>query len=92
MNAAPEPICPRCGGAIPNNMTPGAYPGALSRWDNDTEICSDCGYEEAIIDWTNGTYREGGSAWLSPTGENPWREPERALSLYDIEQRKKVEG
>ena len=44
------PRCPRCGGYIPNNHTPGAYPGALSRRDNKTEICSDCGVFEAIED------------------------------------------
>lgn len=42
------PICPRCGGAIPNDATPGAYPGALSRTDNETEICSECGTREAL--------------------------------------------
>lgn len=43
--------CPRCGGAIPNASTPGAYPGALSRRDNATEICSDCGMREALEDY-----------------------------------------
>lgn len=42
-------ICPRCEGYIPNNMTPGLYPGALSRTDDKTEICSACGEEEALI-------------------------------------------
>lgn len=42
-------ICPRCEGYIPNNIEPGAYPGAISRWDNKTEICSPCGTEEAIL-------------------------------------------
>lgn len=42
-------LCPRCNlNLIPNNDTPGAYPGALSRTDNKTEICSFCGYDEAI--------------------------------------------
>ncbi len=40
--------CPRCGGLIPNNESPGAYPGALSRVDNKTEICSSCGSAEAF--------------------------------------------
>jgi hypothetical protein len=40
--------CPRCTGSIPNNETPGAYPGALSRTDNKTEICSECGTQEAF--------------------------------------------
>jgi hypothetical protein len=43
------PICPRCGGYIPNAETPGAYPGALSRVDNKTEICSKCGSEEVWV-------------------------------------------
>lgn len=42
------PICPRCGGFIPNDAMPGAYPGALSRTDNKTEVCSDCGTDEAL--------------------------------------------
>lgn len=44
------PVCPACGGYIPNNDTPGAYPGALSRRDNETEICSECGQREAFED------------------------------------------
>lgn len=41
-------ICPRCNlNQIPNNETPGKYPGALSRVDNKTEICSACGTDEA---------------------------------------------
>lgn len=40
--------CPRCGGGIPNNVHPGEYPGALSRYDNATEICSACGVAEAM--------------------------------------------
>lgn len=46
-----KPICPACGGYIPNNLTPGAYIGALSRRDNKTEICSDCGTREALEDF-----------------------------------------
>ena len=42
-------ICPRCFGAIPNNATPGMYIGAISRFDNKTEICSECGTEEALV-------------------------------------------
>lgn len=45
--------CSSCDGYIPNNETPGAYPGALSRKDNHTEICSACGNAEAIEDWLN---------------------------------------
>lgn len=42
--------CPTCNGLIPNNQTPGAYPGAISRRDNKTEICSACGVKEAFND------------------------------------------
>lgn len=40
--------CPQCGGSIPNNESPGAYPGAISRADNLTELCSACGRAEAV--------------------------------------------
>ena len=35
--------CPRCGLGLPDG-----YPGALSRVDNETEICSACGTDEAL--------------------------------------------
>jgi hypothetical protein len=44
-------ICPKCSGYIPNNKTPGAYMGAISRRDNKTEICSACGTLEALEDF-----------------------------------------
>lgn len=47
-------ICPRCRGYIPNAKFAGMYPGALSRVDNKTEICSDCGNQEAIENWLEG--------------------------------------
>jgi hypothetical protein len=43
--------CPRCTHFIPNDETPGAYPGAISRLDNETEICSSCGVEEALLQY-----------------------------------------
>jgi len=46
--------CPRCGGGIPNNLHRGEYPGALSRTDNGTYVCSQCGQTEAIEQFTNG--------------------------------------
>lgn len=45
------PICPKCSGYIPSNENPGAYPGAISRADNKTEICSACGTNEALADF-----------------------------------------
>ena len=43
--------CPKCAGYIPSNKNPGEYPGAISRRDNKTEICSACGTMEALEDW-----------------------------------------
>jgi hypothetical protein len=47
-------ICPRCTGFIPNDETPGAYPGATSRTDNTTEVCSSCGSQEGMESFVNG--------------------------------------
>lgn len=43
-----KPVCPRCLNYIPNNENPGAYPGAMSRTDDKTEVCSECGVSEAM--------------------------------------------
>lgn len=68
------PRCPRCGGYIPSNRQPGAHPGAISRWDNATELCSRCGTDEAVIQ-TFGNGQEG----LHPlTGAKPWTKPPMA--------------
>lgn len=58
-----EPRCPRCGGFIPNFEHRGEYPGAVSRVDNMTEICSPCGTDEAL-----GPKREvmGYDGWKNP--------------------------
>lgn len=45
--------CPRCQGPIPNALHEGMYPGALSRVDNETEICSSCGTSEAMFNFLN---------------------------------------
>lgn len=47
--------CPRCHGGIPNDLRVGEYPGALSRYDNETEICSDCGVLEAMWQFSQPT-------------------------------------
>ena len=49
------PKCPRCGGGIPNDAQEGEYPGALSRRDNKTYICSECGTLEALEDFMGQT-------------------------------------
>ena len=43
--------CPICDGPIPNALHEGQYSGALSRVDNKTEICSECGVMEALQDF-----------------------------------------
>ena len=40
--------CPTCDGYIPNNEHVGKFMGAISREDNTTEICSECGTREAL--------------------------------------------
>lgn len=48
-------ICPRCNdNFIPCNERPGEYPGAISRADDRTEICSACGVEEAMLQFATG--------------------------------------
>lgn len=38
-----EKKCPRCNGPMPLS-----HAGAISRKDNETEICSNCGVDEAM--------------------------------------------
>lgn len=57
MDIYPQFKCPTCTGYIPNNAVPGAYPGALSRVDNKTEICSACGEREAMQSWSQQVHR-----------------------------------
>jgi len=54
--------CPRCGGPMPRSGAEGQYPGALSRRDNWTYICSDCGTQEALEDLSG----LGEAAWTGP--------------------------
>ena len=41
-------FCPICEGAVPSEEYKGKFPGALSRFDNNEEICSLCGMAEAM--------------------------------------------
>lgn len=45
-----KPMCPQCGGKVPNEQSWGQYPGAMSR-RNGQEICSSCGLNEALDDF-----------------------------------------
>lgn len=79
MSITPE--CPRCGGGIPNSQHPGLYPGALSRWDNITEVCSDCGTQEAMAQFFAAKAKLDPMQAVHPIhGELPWRHPEVALN------------
>lgn len=71
-----HPICPRCTGPIPNESYPGQYPGAISRNDNQTEICSACGVEEAIAQHAVGR--------LEPMSEWPMTELLEQRSLVGM--------
>lgn len=75
----PFPVCPTCGGYIPNNREPGAYPGALSRKDNATEICSACGVAEALAGYIRHEYEWEPSGtvagWHLPAGDNVVPQP-----------------
>ena len=53
MKEATDHICPLCGGDVPNTEHKGKYPGALSRTDNETEICSACGTAQALEQFAN---------------------------------------
>ena len=68
MKLATDHICPRCGGAVPNAVYKGQYPGALSRTDNHTEICSDCGSLEALENFS-GMPALPQSKWVINGGE-----------------------
>ena len=73
----PDPAphtCPRCLGGVPNEEMRGQYPGALSRTDNLTEVCSNCGTMEAIEQIGGTLYRQ--ADW--PLAGGPTR------SLQDI--------
>lgn len=56
--------CPICLGPIPNALDEGKYAGALSRVDNETEICSECGFMEAMQGFSRSI-----EAVESPTGD-----------------------
>lgn len=71
-------ICPRCGGLVPSNARWGEYPGAISRHLLDEqaegltfiEVCSDCGVEEALIDFSGDGAPVDGYPLLTETAIN----------------------
>jgi ribosomal protein S27AE len=62
--------CPNCGQPIPNREYAGQYPGAISRVDNKTEICSDCGVSEALSDHFKKTLNLLWDEMLAPAKSN----------------------
>ncbi len=60
-------LCPRCGGRRPDQVHIGRDEGALSRWDNETYVCSQCGFEEAMLQLMGED--------IAPNGKHPWFEP-----------------
>lgn len=52
-------VCPRCKGDIPVRDNPGTPMGALSRYDNMTEICAACGVAEAMWKWFESRDEDG---------------------------------
>ena len=57
-------ICPRCGQNTLRLDRPAL--NALSRTDNDTYICSDCGQQEAFADLARGFERQSKEKWRAP--------------------------
>ena len=62
-------LCPRCDSShfvdynAPHEVAArafacGVYPPALSRADNETDMCSNCGTEEALIQFSGGRLSE----------------------------------
>lgn len=57
MNTPPVVFCPRCQEVYAfepnkwNTLNPRMAVNSLSRRDNTTYICSDCGHAEAMADW-----------------------------------------
>ncbi len=75
-------ICPRCGGGIPDNEHRGEYPGALSRTDDRTEICSNCGNLEAI-EQMHPRLSGFGSENIMPQSEWKWNASQLTPSSQD---------
>lgn len=70
-------FCPRCGRRY------NGYP-AISRYDNETEICPDCGVEEAMINFTGG-HLEDPHVYDEETGEELIEEEDEIPSNEDLE-------
>jgi predicted RNA-binding Zn-ribbon protein involved in translation (DUF1610 family) len=56
--------CPRCGEETLRLDRPAL--NALSRTDNETYVCSDCGVIEALEDFSRGMSRQSKEEWKAP--------------------------
>ena len=65
MSNATGDKCPRCGRPFRG------YP-ALSRWDNQTDICADCGRNEALIQFSLASKTDPKGCLDPVTGSRPW--------------------
>ena len=72
-------ICPRCGGDVPDTEHKGQYLGAISRVDNETEVCSKCGTEEAMLQMAGRL-----------NGKETWWIGRHAESEDDIDERRRT--
>ena len=70
----PKGFCPICGGYIPNAEHRGKYPGAMSRYDNETEICSLCGSAEALAPMMDGNAGETMKVGYQNRDWDMWRQ------------------
>ena len=70
------PPCPRCTGPIPNAVATVYHTGAISRTDNQTEICSDCGLDEAL--------RVFASARAIPQTEWPVNKSKPDMAVWEL--------
>lgn len=59
-------VCPRCGENTLRVDRPAL--NALSRSDNETYVCSQCGTVEALEDFVRGGQRASKEHWARPNG------------------------
>lgn len=69
MTLSAKQTCPRCGFLADEARTDPGFPrpGALSRWDNTTIVCTSCGSAEAIVE-----FQFGHDALHPRTGAKQW--------------------
>lgn len=66
--------CPRCGEQTLRVDRPAM--NALSRTDNKTYVCSDCGTSEGLEDFMRGMQRHSKDEWVAPQAAILLRTPD----------------